>query len=59
MNLSERTVHAQLKYMVLESAMMIQDGYTDQDVINRLMEIAELLDNTEPSRGVISCNVER
>jgi hypothetical protein len=51
MNLSERTVHAQLKYMALESAMMIQDGYTDQDVINRLLEIVELLDNTQPSGG--------
>jgi hypothetical protein len=50
MNLSERTVHAELKYMVLESAMMIQDGYTDQDVINRLLEVVELLDNTQPLR---------
>jgi hypothetical protein len=50
MNLSERTVHTELKYMVLESAMMIQDGYTDQDVINRLLEVVELLDNTQPLR---------
>jgi hypothetical protein len=47
-DIAERTVHAQLKYMILESAMMIQDGYTDQDVINRLMEVVELIDSTDP-----------
>jgi hypothetical protein len=50
MDIAERTVHAQLKYMILESVvMMIQDGYTDQDVINRLREDVDLLDNTEPN----------
>jgi hypothetical protein len=55
MNIVERTVHAQLKYMILESAMMIQDGYTDQDVISRLMEAVDLLDNTEPNRRCQDC----
>ncbi|MBM7585803.1 hypothetical protein JOC86_002345 [Bacillus pakistanensis] len=57
MNLAEQTLKAQIKYMVLESAMMIQDGYTDQDVINRLMEIVELLDYL-PQREVKLCNDE-
>jgi hypothetical protein len=48
MSLTERTLHAELKFLILESAMMIQDGYTDQDVISRLMEAVDLLDNTEP-----------
>jgi hypothetical protein len=50
MNITERAIHAELKFLILHSAMMIQDGYTDQDVISRLMEAVDLLDNTEPNR---------
>ncbi|MGF2617771.1 hypothetical protein ACQUWN_19510 [Rossellomorea aquimaris] len=50
MNLTERVIHAELKYLILQSALIIQDGNTDQDVISRLVEAVELLDNTEPKR---------
>jgi hypothetical protein len=49
MNITDRAIHAELKFLILHSAMMIQDGYTDQDVISRLMEAVDLLDNTEPN----------
>jgi len=48
MKLSEKALWAKLKFLVLESAMMINDGYTDEEVIVRLLEIVELLDNTFP-----------
>ena len=55
MNLNQKAIWAQLKYLVLESAMMIQDGYTGDDVIANLMKVAEILENTEPME-VIICN---
>jgi hypothetical protein len=50
MNFTDRLIHAELKYLILDAAMRVQDGYTDQDVISRLMEAVDLLDNTEPNR---------
>jgi hypothetical protein len=48
MDLTEKAIYAELKFLILDAAMRIQDGYTDQDVISRLMEAVDLLDNAEP-----------
>jgi hypothetical protein len=50
MDLTKRAIHAELKFLILDVAMRIQDGYTDQDVISRLMEAVDLLDNTKPKK---------
>ncbi|MDF1509701.1 hypothetical protein PZE06_16295 [Robertmurraya sp. DFI.2.37] len=48
MNITEKVFWAELKLKVLYAAMMINDGYTNEDVINQLMEILDLLENTKP-----------
>ncbi|MGM0903099.1 MAG: hypothetical protein ACQEXB_18620 [Bacillota bacterium] len=48
MNLNQKLIWAEIKQKVLESAVMISDGYTDDDVIAKLIEVIDLLENTEP-----------
>ncbi|MBM4762745.1 hypothetical protein [Bacillus sp. B15-48] len=48
MNLNQKLIWAEVKHKVLESAVMISDGYAADDVIAKLMEVVELLENTEP-----------
>lgn len=48
MNITEKVIWAELKFRVLEAAMMLNDDYTNEDVIAKLMEVVELLDNTQP-----------
>jgi len=48
MNLIQKTIWAEIKHKVLQSAVMLNDGYTNEDVTEKLMEIVELLENTEP-----------
>ncbi|WP_180968218.1 hypothetical protein [Cytobacillus massiliigabonensis] len=52
MNLTNKVIWAEIKLKVLESAMMLNDDYSNDDVIAKLMEVVEILDNTEP-KGVI------
>jgi hypothetical protein len=39
MNLTQKTLLAQLKFLILESAMMINDGYNNDEVIENLLKI--------------------
>lgn len=48
MNLTGKVIWAELKLKTLEAAMMINDGYTNDEVVSKLMEVVELLDNTQP-----------
>ncbi|WP_313804739.1 hypothetical protein [Cytobacillus sp.] len=48
MNLTNKVIWAELKLKVLESAMMLNDEYANEDVIAKLMEVVEILDNTQP-----------
>lgn len=48
MNLIEKVIWSELKLKVLEAAMMINDNYSNDDVTAKLMEVVELLDNTQP-----------
>lgn len=48
MNITEKVIWAEIKLKVLYAAMMINDGYTNDDVINQLMEIVDLLENIQP-----------
>jgi hypothetical protein len=48
MKFTVKVIWAELKLKVLESAMMLDDGYTNEDVIDKLLEIVEQLDNTQP-----------
>jgi hypothetical protein len=48
MNINEKVIWAELKFKVLEAAMMLNNDYTNEDVTERLMEVIELLDNTQP-----------
>jgi len=50
MNLTEKAIWAEIKLKVLESAVMLNEGYTNEDVTEKLMEIVNLLENTEPRR---------
>lgn len=47
MNLTDKMIWAELKYKVLESAVMLNDDYSKEDVIAKLMEVVEILDDTE------------
>lgn len=47
MCLTQKTLWAELKYKVLESVLMLNDGYSQDDVIAKLLEIVEILENTE------------
>jgi hypothetical protein len=47
MDLANKVVWAEIKLKVLESAMMLNDGYTNEDVITKLLEVVELLENTD------------
>ncbi len=48
MNLTNRVIWAEIKLKILQSAMMINDGYSDEEVIAHLMEAVEILENTQP-----------
>ncbi|USK43565.1 hypothetical protein [Cytobacillus oceanisediminis] len=48
MNLTDKVVWAEIKLKILQSAMMINDGYSDEEVIAHLMEAVEILENTQP-----------
>ena len=48
MNLNQKAIWVQLKYLVLESALMINDGYSNEEVISNLFKVVELLNQTEP-----------
>ncbi|QVY60970.1 hypothetical protein [Cytobacillus gottheilii] len=48
MDITQKVIWAEIKLKVLESAMMLNDDYSNADVTEKLMEIVELLDNTEP-----------
>lgn len=51
MNLTYQTLWAELKLRILESAMMLQDDYSNDDVIAKLLEAVDILDNTIPVGG--------
>lgn len=48
MNLTDKVVWAEIKLKILQSAMMINDGYSDEEVIAHLMEAVVILENTQP-----------
>lgn len=48
MDITKKVIWAELKLKTLEAAMMINDGYTNDEVISKLLEVVELLDNTQP-----------
>lgn len=48
MDLTNKVICAELKLKVLESTMMLNDEYSTEDVIAKLMEVVEILDNTQP-----------
>lgn len=48
MNLTNRVIWSEIKLKILQSAMMINDGYSDEEVIAHLMEAVEILENTQP-----------
>ncbi|WP_370225249.1 hypothetical protein [Cytobacillus sp.] len=48
MNLTDKVVWAEIKLKILQSAMMINDGYSDEEVIAHLLEAVEILENTQP-----------
>lgn len=50
MNLNQKLIWAEIRLKVLESAVMLNEGYTNEDVTEKLMEIVDLLENTEPRR---------
>ncbi|WP_157090493.1 hypothetical protein [Cytobacillus horneckiae] len=52
MNLSERANWAEIKFRILEAAMNLENGESKDYVISKLMEVVEILDNTEPNGGV-------
>ncbi|MCQ6275786.1 hypothetical protein JMM81_12555 [Bacillus sp. V3B] len=54
MCITDKVIWTELKLKVLESAMMLQDGYSQDEVIAKLLEVIELLDNTQPNGGVAS-----
>ncbi|MDF2790481.1 MAG: hypothetical protein K0S80_3582 [Neobacillus sp.] len=54
MNLTQKTLLAQLKFLVLESAMMVGDDYSRDEVISNLFKVVELLDHIEP-KEVVMC----
>jgi hypothetical protein len=47
MDIIHKVIWTELKLKVLESAMMISDDYSNDDVIAKLMEIVDLLENTD------------
>lgn len=51
MNLTEKLIWAELRYKLLESAVMINDGYPKDEVIKHLMDLITFLENTEPIGG--------
>ncbi|WP_160169238.1 hypothetical protein [Cytobacillus firmus] len=48
MNLTDKVVWAEIKLKILQSAMMINDGYSNEEVVTHLLEAVEILDNTQP-----------
>ncbi|MED1607789.1 hypothetical protein P4U90_20935 [Cytobacillus kochii] len=50
MNLTDRAIWAELKFRILEAAMNLENGESDDFVISKLMEVVEILENTEPQR---------
>ncbi|WP_161805208.1 hypothetical protein [Sporosarcina globispora] len=48
MNLTDKVAWAEIKLKILQSAMMINDGYSDEEVIVHLLEAVEILENTQP-----------
>lgn len=48
MNLNEKALWAELKYYILETAVMVNENYTSEEIIANLLKAADLLDNTTP-----------
>ncbi|MBS4172081.1 hypothetical protein [Bacillus sp. FJAT-49736] len=48
MDFAEKALWAELKYKVYLAALMVNDGYTNEDVIDQLMEIVQILENSTP-----------
>lgn len=47
MDLTEKLIWAELRYKVLESAVMVNDQYSNEEVLTKLLEILDLIDNTQ------------
>lgn len=47
MNLTEKLIWAELRYKVLESAVMVNDQYSSEEVLAKLIEVVDLLDNLQ------------
>jgi hypothetical protein len=54
-NLTQKVLWAQLKFLVLESAMMINDSYSNDEVISNLLKVVDILEETEV-KEVVMCN---
>lgn len=48
MNLTERAIWAELKFRILEAAMNLENDESKDYVISKLMEVVEILEDTEP-----------
>lgn len=48
MNLLEKATWAELKFRVLEAAVMLNNDYTTEEVTAKLLEVVDVLDNNQP-----------
>lgn len=48
MKIIEKAIWAELKYKVLLTAVMINDGYSEEEVLKHILEITEYMETTQP-----------
>lgn len=57
MNLNEKALLTEIKHKVLETVVMVSDGFSEAEVINNLLEVIDVIESNEPRR-IARCNVK-
>lgn len=51
MSILDKTIWAEIKFNILLAALHIENGESNDLVLSKLLEVVELLENTEPNGG--------
>jgi len=53
MNLTDLAIQAELKHLILQSAVMVNDGENKETIIENLMSAVRLIEDNPPSYRVV------
>lgn len=53
MTLTDLAIQAELKHIILQSAVMVNDGESKEIIIENLMSAVQLIEDNQPSHRVV------